>query len=133
METKKAKVSKLTKKDKDSYGKYSFVLEFENGDKGFYSTPNGDQTFFVAGNVADYNIEAKTSKAGSTYYVITAPDEVSSRPAFTGGVKPKADPKVQIIGFAMSYTKDLIVAGKLQYMDIEKEFNRIHALMASKL
>lgn len=133
MESKKAKVSKLTKKDKDSYGKYSFVLEFENGDKGFYSTPNGDQTFFVAGNVADYNIEAKTSKAGATYYVITAPEEQSSKAAYSGGGKPRVDPKVQIVGFAASYAKDLIVSGKAELKELEQVFERFHKMMATKL
>lgn len=133
MEQRKAKVTKLTKKDKDSYGKYSFVLEFENGDKGFYSTPNGDQTFFIAGNVADYNIEAKTSKAGSTYHVITAPEEQSARAAYSGGGKPRVDPKVQIVGFAASYAKDLIVSGKAELKELEQVFERFHKMMASKL
>lgn len=134
MEIKTGKVTRLVKSAAaDSYGKWSFSLEFDNGDKGWYNTKNGDQTYFAFGAPADYLIEAKQSKTGSTYYVISHPEEkAQAANSFSGG-KPKADPKVQIIGFAMSYTKDLIVAGKLSYNDIEKEFNRIHALMASKL
>jgi hypothetical protein len=133
MEIKNALVSRLVKSvAPDSYGKWSFQLEFSNGDKGYYNTKSGDQVYFVQGQPADYLIEAKTSKAGSTYYVITHPEEKAAVPAGAGGFK-KPDPKVQIIGFAMSYTKDLIVAGKVSLGDLEKEFNRIHALMASKL
>lgn len=133
MEIKTAKVTRLVKSaSADSYGKWSFNLEFENGDKGYYNTKNGDQTYFSFGSPADYLIEAKTSKTGSTYYVITHPEEKAT--ASTGGFQAKrVDPKVQMIGFAMSYTKDLIVGGKVPMPDLEKEFNRIYNLMSSKL
>jgi hypothetical protein len=132
MEIKNAQVTRLVKSAAvDSYGKWSFQLEFSNGDKGYYNTKNGEQTYFVHGSQADYLIEAKTSKTGSTYYVITHPEEKAAAPA--GGGFKKPDPKVQIVGFAMAYTKDLIVAGKLELKDLESGFNRIHAIMASKL
>lgn len=132
MEIKQSRVTRLVKSaGADSYGKWSFNLEFENGDRGYYNTKNGDQSYFIHGEVSDYMIEAKTSKSGSTYFVITHPEEKATAPA--GGGFKKPDPKVQIIGFAMSYAKDLIVAGKVPLADLEKEFNRIHALMASKL
>lgn len=136
MEIKQAKVERLVKSaSADSYGKWSFQLEFSNGDKGWYNTKNGDQSHFIFGADADYMIEAKTSKAGSTYYVIHNPEEQATAKAAAPGYagKPKVDPKTQIIGFAMSYTKDLIVAGKVPLTDMEKEFNRIYNLMASKL
>lgn len=133
MEIKQSRVTRLVKSvSADSYGKWSFNLEFENGDRGYYNTKNGDQNYFIHGQVSDYMIEAKQSKTGSTYYVITHPEEKATAPVSGGGFK-KPDPKVQIIGFAMSYAKDLIVAGKVPLADLEKEFNRIHALMASKL
>lgn len=129
---KKAKVTRVTRMDKlDSYGNTSYIVEFENGDKGYYSTKDADQKKFIVGNVADYNLEEKTGAKG-IYYKVTVPQ--SDKPVFAGGVgKPQANPKVQIIGFAMSYTKDLIVAGKVPMEGLEKEFNRIHALMSSKL
>lgn len=128
---KKAKVTKVTRMDKlDSYGNTSYIVEFENGDKGYYSTKDADQKKFIVGNVADYNLEEKTGAKG-IYYRVTLPQ--SDRPTFAGGGKPQANPKVQIIGFGMSYTKDLIVAGKVGMGDLEKEFNRIYNLMASKL
>lgn len=135
MEAKKSKVTRLVKSNQpDSYGKWSFNLEFENGDKGYYNTKDGDQKFFIHGNLADYGIEAKTSKAGSTYYVITSPEE-SAKPATTGGFQQKArqDPKVQLAGFAGSYTKDLIIAGKTDLNGFEALFERIFKAMSSKL
>lgn len=133
MEIKNAQVTRLVKSaTADNYGKWSFHLEFSNGDKGYYNTKNGDQLYFVHGAPADYLIEAKTSKTGSTYYVITHPEEKAASVASVGGFK-KPDPKVQIVGFAMAYTKDLIVSGKLELKDLESGFNRIHSIMASKL
>lgn len=134
MEIKQSKITRLIKSQTaDSYGKWSFNLEFENGDRGYYNTKNGDQTFFIAGEVCDYLIEAKTSKTGSTYYVITSPEEKAAATVSTGGGFKKPDPKVQIIGFSASYAKDLIVAGKADLKDFELLFNRIHAAMFSKL
>ena len=86
----------------------------------------------MAGNVADYVIEAKTSKAGTTYYLITHPEDQKQQ-GFAGGGKPRTDPKLQLAAFAMSYTKDLIVGGKLELTALESGFNRIHALMSAKL
>jgi len=130
---KKAKVTKLTKFDKvDNYGNTSFAIEFENGDKGYYSTKYPEKIPFIVGNVADYLLETLTKKDGSgTYNKIKVPGEAQTQGGFAG--KPKVDPKTQIIGFSMSYTKDLIVAGKVPMTDLEKEFNRIYNLMASKL
>lgn len=132
METKKAKVTKITKMDKkDNYGNTSFIVEFDNLDSGWYTSKNEDQKNFVSGNVADYVIDAKEGKKG-TYYKITLPQ--TDKPAFTpGGGRPQQDPKTQMISFAMAYTKDLVVGGKVPMTDLEKEFNKVYALMISKL
>lgn len=135
METKKAKVTKITKMEKkDNYGNTSFIIEFDNGDKGYYRSKNEDQKNFIADNVSDYQIEEKTGGTGTKYFTVTVPktDQPFSKPGFSGG-KPQQDPKVSMISFSMSYTKDLIVGGKLPIEDLEKGFNRIYNLMISKL
>jgi len=129
--SKKSKVTKVTKFDKvDSYGNISFSIELENGDKGFFSTKHADQTKFVVGVEAEYNIEEKTSQKGGVYYKITLPQ--SEKP-FTPGGRPPVDPKVQMIGFAMSYTKDLIVAGKVDMKELSVTFDVIYNEMTGKL
>jgi hypothetical protein len=126
---KKAKVTKITQMEKkDNYGNTAFIVEFDNGDKGFYNSKNPNQTKFVVGNVADYAIEEKQGSKG-VYYKITIPQEAK----VFGGARPAVDPKVQMISFAMSYCKDCIVAGKVPLSDLEKEFNRIYNVMISKL
>jgi hypothetical protein len=131
---KKSKVIKITKfEQKDNYGNTSYSIEFENNDKGFFSTKDEDQKKFIIGQEAEYNIEEKTGKTGKVYYKITLPQSEQPVKSFGGGGKPQQDPKVSMISFALSYTKDLIVAGKVPISDLEKEFNKIYTLMVSKL
>lgn len=134
METKKAKVTKITKMDKkDNYGNTSFIIEFDNTDKGYYRSKNEDQKNFIIGNVADYVIEEKTGNAGAKYFTVTLPKTEGFQKSFGGGGKPQQDPKVSMISFSMSYTKDLVVGGKLDIKDLETGFNRIYNIMISKL
>lgn len=117
---------------KDNYGNFSFIVELENGDRGYYNSKYEDQTKFVVGKEAEYLIEEKEGKSGKKYSKITIPQSEGGGKSFSGG-KPAPDPKTQMIGFAMSYTKDLVVAGKVGIQDLEKEFLRIYNVMTSKL
>jgi hypothetical protein len=131
METKKSIVTKVTKFDKkDNYGNWSFLIEFKNGDKGYYNSKDENQQKFVSGKESDYTIDEKIGKNGNIYWKITVPGEPQG---FKGGGKAQIDPRVQMISFAMSYCKDCIVAGKVPLSDMEKEFNRIYNVMISKL
>lgn len=136
---KKAKVTKVIKSvnndgspKKDNYGNCSFIVEFENGDKGYYTSKSEDQTKFVAGKESEYNLEEKESKTGSKYFKVTVPKSENS---FQGGgfKSNKPEPKIQMISFAMSYTKDLIVAGKIDMKDLSTTFEVIYNEMTSKL
>ena len=127
---KKSLVTKVTRfEKKDNYGNVSFAIEYSNGDKGFYSTKSEEQTKFVAGKDAEYEIEEKQSKKGGVYYKITLPGEAQP---FKGG-RPQIEPRVQMISFAMSYTKDLIVAGKVDMKNLGDTFDIIYNEMTSKL
>lgn len=135
---KKAKTTKVTKTINndgsaklDNYGNYSFIIELDNGDKGFYSCKKEDQSKFVVGQDVEYNIEEKTGGTGKKYNKISIPQTEGAK-SFGGG-RPQQDPKVQMISFSMSYAKDLIVGGKVGIDDLEKTFNKIHSLMISKL
>lgn len=131
METKKSIVTKVTKFDKkDNYGNSSFLIEFKNGDKGYYNSKDENQQKFVSSIEADYTIDEKIGKNGNIYWKLTVPGESQG---FKGGGKPQIEPRIQMISFAASYTKDLIVAGKFSMNEFEKEFNRIYNIMISKL
>lgn len=127
---KKAKAVKITKMDKkDDYGNTSFVVELDNGDKGFYVSKNENQTKFVVGQETEYNIEEKQGKKGA-YYKITLPQ--SEKPGYGGG-RPQQDPRVQMIGYAMSYAKDLVIADKVKIGDLATQFDIIYNEMISKI
>jgi hypothetical protein len=128
MKSKPTKVTKLDKKD--SFGNTTYVVEFENLDKGFYTSKSDNQSKFVVGQEVEYLIEEKQGKTGNTYFKVTLPQ---SDKQFTGSGRPQVDPKVQMISFAMAYTKDLIVGGKLDIKDLEIGFTRMYNIMTSKL
>lgn len=129
---KKAKPTKITKfEKKDQYNNTSFSIEFDNGDKGFYSTKSEEQTKFVIGQEIEYNIEEKIGKNNNKWYKLSLSSDQKQFPG--GGGRQQIDPRVQMISFAMSYTKDLIVGQQVLMQNLEKEFSRIYAAMISKL
>ena len=128
---KKAKTTKITKMEKkDSYGNTSFIIEMDNGDKGFYTSKNENQTKFVAGQETEYLIEEKQGAKG-VYYKITIPQSEGFKPG--GGGKPMPEPRVQFISFAMAYAKDLVVAGKVEMKSLPETFDIIYNEMIGKL
>lgn len=126
---KKSKVTKVTKLNKkDSYGNTSFVIEFENSDKGFYTSKNEDQKNFIVGQEATYMIEEKEGKEGKRYFKIKIPQ---AQKHWGGGGRVQIDPKIQMISFAHSYAKDLVAAGKVDVKDLSKCSKEIFNSMVS--
>jgi hypothetical protein len=127
----KTKVTKITKLDKlDNYGNTTFVVEFVDGSKGFYTSKDPEQKKFIVGQETEYTIEEKEGKKGK-YNKITIPQPVG-KPAFGGG-KPAVEPRIQMISFAAAYTKDLIVAGKVPLGEFGVTFEMIYGEMISKI
>jgi hypothetical protein len=128
----KNKVTKLTKLDKlDNYGNTTFVVEFADGVKGFYTSKDPEQKKFVVGTESvEFNIEEKEGKKGK-YNKITLP-QMAGKPPFGGG-KPPVEPRVQMISFAAAYTKDLIVAGKVPLSEFGVTFEMIYGEMTNKI
>lgn len=127
----KAKTTKILKLDKlDNYGNTTFVIEFADGVKGFYTSKDPDQKKFVVGQETEFNLEEKEGKKGK-YNKITLPQ--FQKPFGGGGGKPAPEPRVQMISFAAAYTKDLIVAGKVPLSDFGVTFEMIYGEMTSKI
>lgn len=123
---KKSKVTKVTKMDKkDSYGNTSFIIEFDNNDKGFYTSKNEDQKNFVQGSEATYNIEEKEGREGKKYYKITLPQTANGFNKGGGKGFVPVDPRIQMISFSTSYAKDLVVADKIKMTDLSKTSEEI--------
>jgi hypothetical protein len=115
---------------KDNWGNFSFIVELENGDRGYYNARSEDQTKFVVGKEAEYLIEEKEGKTGKKYNKITTQQSEGQWPK---GGKPAPEPRIQMISFAMAYTKDLVVGGKVGIQDLEKYFEILYSAMIKKI
>lgn len=128
---KKAKITRTTFKNEwtgNGNTVYYHDIELDNGDKGSIGSKEKMPAKLNPGQELTYTIEAD-NRGG---FKIKAVNPQQGGGGFTGGRKGP-DPKVQIVGFAMSYTKDLIVAGKIEIKQLPETFDRIHKLMSDKL
>jgi hypothetical protein len=125
---KKAKITRTTFKNEwtgNGNTVYYHDIELDNGDKGSIGSREKMPARLNPGSELTYTIDGNKIKAVNT---------ASSGGGFAGGGGKKGpDPKVQIVGFAMSYTKDLIVSGKVEIKLLPETFERIHKLMSDKL
>lgn len=124
---KKAKITRVTFKNKwEGNGNtvYYHDIELDNGDKGSIGTKEQMPARLNPGQELTYTIDGNKIKAVASS---------SGGGGFGGGGKKGPDPKVQIAGFAMAYTKDLVVAGKITTDQLPSIFEKIHKLMADKL
>ena len=96
---------------------YSFLVSY-NDKKGFYNSKSKEQTQFVKGQEAEFTEETKTytTKDGkeSSFIVIKPPQ--GQRQSNFGKALKKEQSKYS--GFAVSYSKDLVIAGKIELADL---------------
>src|SRR5687768_13564806 len=98
-------------------------IEFDNGEGGEYNSMSEHQDKFKVGEQAAYE---RTPGKG------TYPDLIKPvKKEFVGGKKGyEREPFWErAIGFATSYTKDLIVADKLDIKQLEPTAERMYAIM----
>src|SRR5688572_28106168 len=101
---------------------YYHEIELANGDKGQIGSKEKMPAKLNPGSELTYTIE-ETSRGNKIKAI------VAGAPQYQGKGRQQVDPKQQIATFIMSYCKDLIVAGKIDMKDLEKEFNRMHNLI----
>jgi hypothetical protein len=125
--TSKIKSSKFTREWGEGQSKTFFHdIELENGDSGSIGAKEKNSDKLRPGSDLTYTIES--GQYGNKIKAVSA----GGGGGFGGGRKGP-EPKTQIIGFAMSYTKDLIVADKAKLEQLPALFEKIYNLMASKL
>lgn len=135
METKKSKVT-VSEYKNESTGKFGLQyyhnIEFENGDKGTYTSKRKDQVNFIVGQEADYTIETKIN--GQYTNVFIKPVMPADKPSFGGKAAfiPK-DPKIEMISYAMSYAKDLVVGKAVKIEELPAYFDKIYNEMLNRL
>lgn len=122
---KKAKISRTTFKNEwtgNGNTVYYHDIELDNGDKGSIGSKEKMPSRLNPGQQLTYTIDNGKIKAVA-----------QAGGGFAGGGKKGPDPKTQIVAFAMSYTKDLVVADKIKIGELPAIFEKIHALMAAKI
>lgn len=123
--TSKIKSSKFLKEWQGEKGIiYYHEIELENGDHGQIGTKERLPDKLAVGQELTYTIES--SSYGNKIKA------VSQSGGFRGG-KPQRDPKEQMISFAMAYSRDLVVAGKIELGQMNQYFDKIYEAMISKL
>ena len=99
---------------------YYHLIELDNGDKGEIGSKTKDPEFLGVGKSLDYTI-TKSKNSNHADSIKRAAKEQS------GGYKE--DPKLKLIGMAMSYSKDLVVAKRVNLSDMggysEKIFDKM--------
>jgi hypothetical protein len=104
---------------------YYHTIELDNGDSGQIGSKEKMPVKLNPGSELTYTIEA-TSRGNK----IKAVTQNQGSP-FKG--RQSVDPKTQMISFAMAYTKDLVVAGKVPLETMSSYFDKIYTVMISKL
>lgn len=106
---------------------YYHKVELDNGDVGQIGSKEKMPTKLNPGNELHYTIES-TERGNKIKAVVE-----NQGGGFKAGGRPQIDPKVQMISFAMSYTKDLVIAGKVDLKDMGQYFDKIYDKMIAKV
>lgn len=92
---------------------YKFEVEFANFDIGEYSSKSKDQTNFVVGQEATYDITSREYQ-GNTFYTIKPVK--APAPSFGGGGKYDAETSKKIARMSvLKCATDLIIAGHIKF------------------
>jgi len=106
----KAEITKVTfqKEYESKYGLlYGFKVEYE-GKTAFYSSKSKDQKKFQPGMIVEFIEEQRKNEKGRTYTVVKPIYDNAAKSNY--GRKQKQE-QSRYSGFAVSYAKDLAVAG----------------------
>jgi len=113
----KAIITEVTfkKEFETKFGKmYSFQVKYDN-QVAFYNSKSKDQKKFIAGQEAEFTEESKSyvdKKTGEPKEYFVIKPLTAERQSNFGKALKKEQSKYS--GFAVSYAKDLVVAGRLQ-------------------
>lgn len=82
-------------------GWYNWTIKMENGDVGFFGSKKSSQDYFVVDKECEYIVTP--TDYGNRFSAVKKP--------YTGGKTfQKENPVMSLIGYAGSYSKDLVVA-----------------------
>jgi len=114
---KKSKVI-TAKLDGERNGKYYFLIEFENGDRGKYSHDKNEQDIFIVGQEAEYLI-TNTESNGKTYTWINLPKKAAGGFPKKDMAFEKHKQQLIIAQSCLDRTVELIIAEKVDLKDLK--------------
>jgi hypothetical protein len=118
------KETKFVKEFDSKYGKmYSFSVSYDDK-KAYYNSKNQDQQKFIVGKEAEFTEEIKEGKGGQ--YIVIKPMQAFGKSGYAKEIKKEQS---KYSGFAVSYCKDLIIAGKIEMKDWEAASKKIFQFM----
>ena len=104
---------------------YSFRITYNNK-IGSYLSKNKEQNYFIEGEEVEFTEEEKIWN-GQVYYDLK-PIRQNKQSNYSRAVKKEQS---RYSGFAVSYVKDLIIAGKIEVKDWEKASEKIFNFMVN--
>lgn len=108
---------------------YGFKITYSNGKKGFYSSKKRDQNKFVVNEECEF--EEISMKSNEKTWVKLKPI-YAGKPGASNFHRAVKKEQSKYSGFAMSYAKDLVVAGKIDFDDMFKEAEMMIDWMVQK-
>lgn len=121
----KIKAVEYKKEYTTKYGTmYLFRVDYDDK-TGWYSSKSKDQKKFTGGQEAEFTETVSTNDRGEDYITIKP---IYSAPAGNFGKAVKKE-QSRYSGFAMSYAKDLVVAGKIEIKQIEATTKKLFQIM----
>ena len=104
---------KFIKEFESKYGTlYSFKVSYDNREA-YYNSKNRDQNKFITGQEVEFTEEVKEGKKGD--YLVVKPINPNKQSNFGRALKKEQS---RYSGFAVSYAKDLVVAGRLPFDEL---------------
>ena len=105
---------------------HSFLIEYGDDGKAFYSCKSKEQTKFKEGEEANFIIEEKEGKKGK--YFTIKPEQQQQYSGFGKALKKEQS---KYSGFAVSYAKDLCIAGKIELAGLPDYATELFDLMVT--
>jgi hypothetical protein len=99
-----------------------------DGKTAFYSSKTKDQTFFKKGEDAEFTEEIKQGNNGDFITIKPVRDSFKGNSNYGKALKREQS---KYSGFAVSYAKDLVIAGKLEFEELAVYSTVLFDLMVS--
>jgi len=109
---------------------YQFAVKYD-GKKAFYSSKKKEQTMFIPGQEAEFTEEEKTytdQQGNPGSFLVIKPLNPNKQSNFGKALKKEQS---RYSGFAVSYAKDLVVAGRLNREELSDYAWVLFELMVS--